>query len=113
MPDATPRNPAPRPDPDALLQRVQEEGVRAAMGRLRVYFGASAGVGKTFAMLTAARALRTQGVDVVLGVVETHGRAETEALIDGIERLPMKDVPYRERVLRNSTSMAPWRAGPR
>ncbi|CAJ0729983.1 sensor histidine kinase [Ralstonia mannitolilytica] len=100
MPDATPRNPAPRPDPDALLQRVQEAGARAAMGKLRVYFGASAGVGKTFAMLTAARAVRAQGVDVVLGVVETHGRAETEALIDGIERLPMKDVPYRERVLR-------------
>ncbi len=56
-------------------------------------------MGKTFAMLTAARSLREQGVDVVIGVVETHGRAETEALIEGIDRLPMRDVPYRDRVL--------------
>lgn len=93
------RSPVERPDPDSLLQRMQEEGARAARGKLRVYFGASAGVGKTFAMLTAARSLREQGVDVVIGVVETHGRAETEALIDGIERLPMQDVPYRDRLL--------------
>ncbi|WP_404992280.1 DUF4118 domain-containing protein [Cupriavidus pauculus] len=91
---------APRPDPDDLLQRMQAEGVRAARGKLRVYFGASAGVGKTFAMLTAARALRQQGADVVIGVVETHGRAETEALVDGLERLPARDVPYRDRVLQ-------------
>ncbi len=89
-----------RPDPDALLQRVQEEGARSARGKLRVYFGASAGVGKTYAMLSAARAWREQGGDVVTGVVETHGRSETEALIAGIERLPMKDVPYRDRVLK-------------
>ena len=89
-----------RPDPDALLQRMQAEGVRAARGKLRVYFGASAGVGKTFAMLAAARALREQGVDVVIGVVETHGRAETESLVDGLERLPLRDVPYRDRVLQ-------------
>ncbi|CAG2159403.1 DUF4118 domain-containing protein [Cupriavidus numazuensis] len=94
------RSPVERPDPDTLLQRMQEEGARAARGKLRVYFGASAGVGKTFAMLAAARSLREQGVDVVIGVVETHGRAETEALVDGIERLPMKDVPYRDRVLK-------------
>ncbi|MCA3190661.1 MULTISPECIES: sensor histidine kinase KdpD [unclassified Cupriavidus] len=88
-----------RPDPDALLQRMQAEGARAARGKLRVYFGASAGVGKTFAMLAAARALREQGVDVVIGVVETHGRAETESLVNGLERLPLRDVPYRDRVL--------------
>ncbi|MEN7528037.1 MULTISPECIES: sensor histidine kinase KdpD [unclassified Cupriavidus] len=88
-----------RPDPDALLQRMQAEDVRAARGKLRVYFGASAGVGKTFAMLAAARALREQGVDVVIGVVETHGRAETEALVEGLEHLPLRDVPYRDRVL--------------
>jgi len=91
---------AARPDPDALLQRMQADGVRAARGKLRVYFGASAGVGKTFAMLAAARALREQGVDVVIGVVETHGRAETESLVDGLERLPLRDVPYRDRVLQ-------------
>ncbi|WP_420995254.1 DUF4118 domain-containing protein [Cupriavidus sp. 30B13] len=91
MPDT-----APRPDPDALLQRMQAEGERAARGKLRVYFGASAGVGKTFAMLTAARALREQGSDVLVGVVETHGRAETEALLDGLERLPMKAMPHQK-----------------
>lgn len=91
---------AARPDPDALLQTMQAESVRAARGKLRVYFGASAGVGKTFAMLTAARALREQGVDVAIGVVETHGRAETESLVNGLERLPLRDVPYRDRVLQ-------------
>ncbi|MBP0628221.1 sensor histidine kinase KdpD [Cupriavidus sp. AcVe19-1a] len=100
MSDAEFREISARPDPDALLQLVQAEGERAARGRLRVYFGASAGVGKTFAMLTAARAAVQQGTDVVIGIVETHGRAETEALITGTERLPMKDVPYRERVLK-------------
>lgn len=100
MSDAELREAGARPDPDALLQMVQEEGARALRGKLRVYFGASAGVGKTFAMLSAARAASAQGTDVVIGIVETHGRAETEALIAGIERLPMKDVPYRERVLQ-------------
>ncbi|WP_042879435.1 sensor histidine kinase [Cupriavidus necator] len=100
MPDAEFREAAARPDPDALLQMVQAEGERAARGKLRVYFGASAGVGKTFAMLTAARAAAAQGTDVVIGIVETHGRAETEALITGVERLPMKEVPYRDRVLK-------------
>ncbi len=89
-----------RPDPDALLQQMHAETVRAARGKLRVYFGASAGVGKTFGMLTAARALREQGVDVVIGVVETHGRAETESLVAGLECLPLRDVPYRDRVLQ-------------
>jgi two-component system sensor histidine kinase KdpD len=97
MSDAGLQNAGARPDPDALLQQLRDEGVRAARGKLRVYFGASAGVGKTFAMLTAARAASGQGVDVVIGVVETHGRAETEALIAGVQRLPMKQVPYRDR----------------
>ncbi|WP_454730692.1 MULTISPECIES: DUF4118 domain-containing protein [Cupriavidus] len=96
MPDTATRDTPPRPDPDALLQRMQAEGERAARGRLRVYFGASAGVGKTFAMLAAARALREQGSDVLVGVVETHGRAETEALLDGLERLPPKAMPHQK-----------------
>ncbi|WP_444634834.1 DUF4118 domain-containing protein [Cupriavidus oxalaticus] len=100
MSDTQFREAGARPDPDALLQIVQAEGERAARGKLRVYVGASAGVGKTFAMLTAARAAAQQGTDVIIGIVETHGRAETEALIAGIERLPMRDVPYRERVLK-------------
>ncbi|MFJ1259390.1 DUF4118 domain-containing protein [Cupriavidus sp. CuC1] len=96
MPDTAQRDAPERPDPDALLQRMQEEGERAARGKLRVYFGASAGVGKTFAMLTAARALREQGSDVVIGVVETHGRAETEVLIADLERLPMRAMPHHK-----------------
>lgn len=99
MSDAELSAPAARPDPDVLLQRLQEEGVRTARGKLRIYFGASAGVGKTFAMLAAARILRTQGLDVVIGNVETHGRAETAALADSLPRLPMKPLPYRDRVL--------------
>ncbi|ARN19676.1 DUF4118 domain-containing protein [Piscinibacter gummiphilus] len=89
----------PRPDPDHLLARLQEEAVRADRGRFKIFFGASAGVGKTFAMLSAARAARANGVDVVVGVVETHGRAETQALVDGLERLPPKAVAYRDRTL--------------
>ncbi|HUN90413.1 MAG TPA: two-component system sensor histidine kinase KdpD [Burkholderiaceae bacterium] len=89
-----------RPDPDRLLARIQEDESRALRGKLKIFFGASAGVGKTFAMLNAARRLRDQGVDVVIGVVETHGRAETEALVAGFERLPLRSVLYRDRELR-------------
>ncbi|NOV27471.1 sensor histidine kinase KdpD [Cupriavidus necator] len=89
-----------RPDPDHLLQRLQADGERAARGRLRIYFGASAGVGKTFAMLAAARALREQGGNVVVGVVESHGRAETEALAKGLEQLPRRELDYRGRALQ-------------
>src|SRR2546429_7390373 len=79
---------AVRPDPDALLARVQREEAKAKRGKLKVFFGATAGVGKTYAMLEDARALKTRGVDVVVGYVEPHGRAETEALLEGLERLP-------------------------
>jgi len=70
-----------RPDPDQLLAEMKASEASARRGRLRIYFGASAGVGKTFAMLTAARALRSDGRDVEVGVVETHGRKDTEALL--------------------------------
>lgn len=92
--------PDSRPDPDALLERVKEEEARARRGKLKVFFGASAGVGKTFAMLLAARQLRTQGLDVVAGIVETHGRAETAVLLDGLEKLPLKEIEYRERFIK-------------
>ncbi|HJV25660.1 MAG TPA: two-component system sensor histidine kinase KdbD, partial [Aromatoleum sp.] len=88
-----------RPDPDDLLARLKEEEAQAKRGRLKILFGASAGVGKTYAMLSAARALKP-GVDTVIGVVETHGRAETEALVSGFERLPLKEVSYRDRTLK-------------
>jgi len=88
-----------RPDPDDLLERVMRDEERQARGRLKIFFGFSAGVGKTFAMLEAAQALAAQGIDVVAGVVETHGRAETEAQLAGIARLPMRMVAYRNRQL--------------
>ncbi len=88
-----------RPDPDQLLAQVKAEEASARRGRLRIYFGASAGVGKTFAMLTAARALRLEGKDVVVGLLETHGRKETEALLQGLEILPRARIAYQDRTL--------------
>jgi two-component system sensor histidine kinase KdpD len=87
---------ARRPDPDALLRRVQEESAKASRGQLKVFLGASPGVGKTFTMLEAARAKRADGLDVVVGVVETHGRTETARLLEGLEILPRRSVEYRE-----------------
>src|SRR5215472_9416033 len=84
-----------RPDPDQLLAHVQAEEARAKRGRLRIFFGASAGVGKTYAMLEAARGMRTSGKDVVAGYVEPHGRVETERLLEGLERIPTVAVRYR------------------
>jgi two-component system sensor histidine kinase KdpD len=81
-----------RPDPDALIERLRDDEARAARGRLRIYFGASAGVGKTMAMLAAAQTARAAGRDVVAGVIETHGRAETQAQLHGLELLPRRPV---------------------
>ncbi|HEX9187044.1 MAG TPA: two-component system sensor histidine kinase KdbD, partial [Vicinamibacteria bacterium] len=89
-----------RPDPDALLRRVAAEEKGASRGRLKVFFGASPGVGKTYAMLEAARAKKAEATDVVVGWVETHGRAETAALAEGLERLPAREVDYRGTRLR-------------
>jgi two-component system sensor histidine kinase KdpD len=89
-----------RPDPDALLAAVNREERPANRGRFKIFFGFSPGVGKTFAMLEAARRLRADGADVVAGIVETHGREETARLLDGIEVLPRLEVPYRGHVLR-------------
>jgi two-component system sensor histidine kinase KdpD len=84
-----------RQDPDELLAKIRREEDRASRGRLKIFFGASAGVGKTYAMLSAARELRSQSVDVVVGIVETHGRKDTAALLDGLEVLPPRYVDYR------------------
>ena len=92
--------PSRRPDPDAILQRVREEERTRSRGRLRIFFGASPGVGKTYAMLEAARREKASGVDVVAGWVETHGRAETAALLEGIELLPSRSVDHRGVMLR-------------
>ena len=92
-------SPVDRPDPDALLEQIRQGEARAARGQLKIFFGASAGVGKTYAMLSAARQLKAQGVDVIVGVVETHRRKETEAQLEGLERLALRELPYRDRTL--------------
>lgn len=84
-----------RPDPDALLAEVREQQTRAGRGRLKVFFGAVAGVGKTYAMLEEARARAAEGVDVVVGYAEPHARTETEALLLGMELLPYKFIEYK------------------
>lgn len=89
------QNEEDRPDPDLLLKAVKQENTRNRGGKLRVFFGMSAGVGKTCAMLGAAHALKEEGVDVAAGLVETHGRAETMALQTGIETLARKKLDYR------------------
>ena len=89
-----------RPDPDALLAQVEAEDRKAQRGKLKVFFGASPGVGKTYAMLQAARQQQAQGVDVVVGLVETHSREETARLLEGLEQLPLREIDYRGRTLR-------------
>jgi two-component system, OmpR family, sensor histidine kinase KdpD len=88
-----------RPDPEALLARVKEAHARAQRGKLKVFFGAAAGVGKTYAMLEAAREQRADGIDVVVGYIETHGRPETDALLAGLEILPRQPLEYRGTTL--------------
>ena len=83
-----------RPAPEALLEEAKKEG----RGRLKIFLGAYPGVGKTYAMLEAARERRREGTDVVIGIVETHGRAETEALLRGFDILPRRKLGYRGRV---------------
>lgn len=92
---ATAPDPLGRPSADALLESAQRE----QQGRLKIFLGAAPGVGKTYEMLLSGRKRRQEGADVVIGVVETHGRAETEALVDGFEVVPPKLVPYRGREL--------------
>jgi two-component system sensor histidine kinase KdpD len=84
-----------RPDPDALLAQVQAQEKKAARGKLRIYFGASAGVGKTYAMLAAARKLQGDGQPALVGVIETHGRSETAAMLEGLDVVPQRMVEYR------------------
>lgn len=81
----------PRPDPDALLAQAAAEESQSSRGNLKIFFGAAPGVGKTFAMLETAQAKKREGVDVVIGVLETHGRAETEARMEGLESIPRRD----------------------
>lgn len=89
-----------RPDPDALLARVQADEVRQSRGRLKIFFGMAPGVGKTYAMLEAARKLAKEGVDVVIGYVEPHARPETYALVLGLDQLPPRSVTYRGKTIQ-------------
>src|SRR5664279_2983250 len=89
-----------RPDPDQLLDRLHAEEAKARRGKLKIFFGASAGVGKTYAMLGVAREQLLKDVDVIIGVVETHGRMETEVMTDGLERLPLRDISYHNRMMQ-------------
>ncbi|HWA47041.1 MAG TPA: sensor histidine kinase KdpD [Dongiaceae bacterium] len=84
-----------RPSPEALLASASAEH----RGRLKIFLGAAPGVGKTYEMLTAGHARRREGIDVVVGIAETHKRAETEALLEGFEIVPRRQVPYRDRTL--------------
>lgn len=88
-----------RPDPEVLLAQVQQAEVEQAHGKLKVFFGMAAGVGKTYAMLEAAQERRAAGIDVVVGWVEPHGRPETEALLEGLNILPPREVAYRGTTL--------------
>lgn len=87
-----------RPYPDQLLSQIKAE--ESKRGKLKIFFGAVAGVGKTYAMLEAARLRKKEGMDVVVGYVETHGRAETEILLEGLETLPAQKIMYRGIELR-------------
>jgi len=91
------RDPQQRPSPEALLEAARREDRR--VGRLKIFVGAAPGVGKTYEMLQSAHAKLKAGADVVVGVVETHGRAETEALLQGLEVLPRKRLAYKEQML--------------
>lgn len=89
-----------RPDPDALLARVQEDDAREKRGRLKIFFGAAAGVGKTYAMIAEARRRAMEGLDVVVGYAEPHARPETEELLLGMDLIPFQVVDYRGAKLK-------------
>jgi two-component system sensor histidine kinase KdpD len=84
-----------RPDPDLLLTHIQRDEAQEKRGKLKIFLGYAAGVGKSYAMLEAAQQRRAEGGDVVVGYVETHGRAETDALLEGLELIPRRQVAYR------------------
>ncbi len=89
-----------RPDPDILLKKINQKEDKSTKGRLKIFFGMCAGVGKTYSMLEAAQKAKDDGVDVVIGIVETHKRLETEELIEGLEVIPLKEISYRESLFK-------------
>ncbi len=88
-----------RPDPDLLLSQIQKEETREKTGKLKIFLGYAAGVGKTYGMLKAAHDRLAEGVDVRIGYVETHGRSDTDALIEGLPIIPRSEIPYKSTTL--------------
>lgn len=107
------RSPDQRLDPDELLARMRREEARAQRGRLKIFFGAAPGVGKSYAMLEAARRLKAEHIDVVVGYVELHGREETEKLLEGLEVLPPQRLEHRGVTLTEFDVDAALRRRPR
>src|SRR6201981_126154 len=91
------RDPEQRPSPEALLEAARRED--SPLGKLKIFVGAAPGVGKTYEMLQSAHARLKAGADIVVGFVETHGRAETEALLRGLEVIPRKRIEYKDQIL--------------
>ena len=90
----------PRQNPDQLLRAIRNDTESKKRGKLKIFFGYAAGVGKTYAMLQAAHQAKANGTEVVAGYIEPHSRPQTSALLDGLEQLPVKQVLYGEMILR-------------
>lgn len=101
-----------RPDPDKLLEQIQAEEAQRKRGKLKIFLGYAAGVGKTYAMLEAARQRKTEGIDVVVALIETHKRADTEAMLHDLEVLPRKTIEYRGVQLAEMDVDAVLKRGP-
>ena len=102
-----------RPNPDLLLEAIRKEEDKSGRGKLKIFLGMAAGVGKTYTMLSSARGLMASGVDVVIALVETHGRRETEVLLEGLPVIPRRVVPYRNVVLDEMDLDAVLKRNPR
>ncbi|MFI4954717.1 MAG: DUF4118 domain-containing protein, partial [Gammaproteobacteria bacterium] len=101
-----------RRNPEKLLKQAQEESLHENQGKLKIYLGAAPGVGKTYSMLNDAQIKRAQGLDVVIGLVESHGRKEVEALKQGLETIPLQKIIYREKELTEFDLDAALRRNP-
>ncbi len=88
-----------RPNPDELLKKIQDEEEKKHKGKLKIFFGMCAGVGKTYSMLKFAHQIKNEGFDIVIGYIETHGRAETVQLLDGLEIIARKQISYKDVIL--------------
>ena len=92
-----------RPDPEDLLRNINKEDKKRLKGSLKIFLGMAAGVGKTYAMLEAAQKLKKEGISVVIGTIETHGRVETAKLLEGLTLIPQREVVYKDVILNQAT----------